>query len=110
MTRATRSASIRNRCALVEITHRDFVRAGAELSPENKDKLRAMNTELAELETTFSQNVLAEVNANAIVVDSREELVGLSDAEIQAAADEAVTRDLRANTCCRCSTPADNRY
>jgi peptidyl-dipeptidase Dcp len=79
---------------LVEITHRDFVRAGAQLSPEDKDKLRAMNTELAELETTFSQNVLAEVNANAVVVDSREELVGLSDAEIQAAADEAVTREL----------------
>ncbi len=79
---------------LVEITHRDFVRAGAELSPEDKDKLRAMNTELAELETTFSQNVLAEVNANAIVVDSREELVGRTDAAIQAAADEAVTREL----------------
>jgi len=79
---------------LVENTHRDFVRAGAELSAEQKDRLRAMNTELAELETTFSQNVLAEVNASAVVVDSREELRGLSDAEIQAAADEAVARDL----------------
>jgi peptidyl-dipeptidase Dcp len=79
---------------LIEITHRDFVRAGAELPADQKERLRAMNTELAELETTFSQNVLAEVNANAIVVDSREELVGLSAAEIQAAADEAVARDL----------------
>ncbi|HYD85049.1 MAG TPA: M3 family metallopeptidase, partial [Opitutus sp.] len=79
---------------LVEITHRDFVRAGAQLSPEDKDRLRAMNTELAELETTFSQNVLAEVNASAIVVDSSEELAGLSDAEIKAAADEAVARDM----------------
>ena len=79
---------------LVEITHRDFVRAGAQLSPEDKERLKAMNTELAELETTFSQNVLAEVNASAIVVDSREELTGLSDAEIQAAADEAVEREM----------------
>ena len=79
---------------LVAITHRDFVRAGAQLSAEDKDRLRAMNTEMAELETTYSQNVLAEVNANAIVVDSSEELAGLSDAEIQAAADEAVTRNL----------------
>lgn len=79
---------------LVEITHRDFVRAGAQLVAEDKDRLRAMNTELAELETTFSQNVLAEVNANAIVIDSSEELAGLSDAEIQSAADEAVARNL----------------
>ncbi|HEY0963696.1 MAG TPA: M3 family metallopeptidase [Pseudomonadales bacterium] len=79
---------------LIEITRRDFVRAGAQLSPEDKDRLRAMNTELAELETTFSQNVLAEVNASAIVIDSREDLAGLSDAEIQAAADEAASRDM----------------
>lgn len=79
---------------LVEMTHRDFVRAGAQLSPEDKERLRAMNTELAELETKFSQNVLAEVNASAIVVDSREDLGGLSDAEIQAAAEEAEERGM----------------
>jgi peptidyl-dipeptidase Dcp len=79
---------------LVEMTHRDFVRAGAQLSAGEKDRLRAMNTELAELETTFSQNVLAEVNASAIVVDSREDLGGLSDAEIQAAAEEATQRGM----------------
>lgn len=79
---------------LVEMTYRDFVRAGAELGAEQKTRLRAINTELAELETTFSQNVLAEVNANAIVVDSREELAGLSEIEIQAAADEAEDRGL----------------
>jgi peptidyl-dipeptidase Dcp len=79
---------------LLEITHRDFIRAGAQLSPQDKDRLRAMNTELAELETKFSQNVLAEVNASAIVVDSSEELAGLTDAEIKAASDEANTRNL----------------
>ncbi len=79
---------------LLEITHRDFVRAGAQLSSEQKDRLRAMNTELAELETKFSQNILAEVNASAIIVDSSEELAGLTDAEIKAASDEANTRNL----------------
>ncbi|MEY4642517.1 MAG: hypothetical protein RLZZ227_2511 [Pseudomonadota bacterium] len=79
---------------LIEITHRDFVRAGAQLGAEDKDRLRAMNTELAELETTFSQNVLAEVNASAIIVDSSEELTGLSAAEIKAAADAAVERNM----------------
>ena len=52
-----------------------------------------MNAELAELRTRFSQNVLNEVNASAVVVDSPAELAGLSEAEIQAAADDATERD-----------------
>ena len=79
---------------LVEETHRDFVRAGAELSEEQKETLRAINTELAELETEFSQNVLNEVNAIYTVVDTREELAGLTEAQIEGAADEAEARDL----------------
>ena len=79
---------------LVEETHRDFVRAGAELSEEQQDTLRAINTELAELETEFSQNVLNEVNALYTVVDTREELAGLTEAQIEGAADEAEARDL----------------
>ena len=79
---------------LVEETHRDFVRAGAELSEEQKERLRAINTELAELETEFSQNVLNEVNAMFTVVETREELAGLTEAQIEGAADEAESREL----------------
>jgi peptidyl-dipeptidase Dcp len=79
---------------LVEETYKDFVMSGAQLDAQQKDRLKAINTELAGLETRFDQNVLAEVNASAVVVDSREELGGLSDAEIQAAADAAVARNL----------------
>ncbi|MDT8398055.1 MAG: M3 family metallopeptidase [Pseudomonadales bacterium] len=79
---------------LLEETHRSFVRSGAQLPEADKERLRAVNTELAELETRFSQNVLNEVNAMAIVVDTREELAGLSEAGIQAAADEAASRNL----------------
>jgi len=79
---------------LVEETHRDFVRAGAELSEEDKQELRMINTKLAELQTEFSQNVLSEVNDSAIVVDTREELAGLTDAQIEGAADAAEERDL----------------
>jgi peptidyl-dipeptidase Dcp len=79
---------------LVEETHRDFVRAGAELSEEDKQELRMINTKLAELQTEFSQNVLNEVNDSAIVVDTREELAGLTDAQIEGAADAAEERDL----------------
>ena len=79
---------------LVEETHKDFVRAGALLSDEDKEKLKAYNAELATLATRFSQNVLGEVNANAIVVDSAEELAGMSENQIASAAEAAKARDM----------------
>ena len=79
---------------LLERYHTDFVRSGAQLSEEEKVRLREINAELAELGTTFSQNVLNEVNDAAVVVDSREELAGLTDSQIESAAKEAETREL----------------
>ncbi|MDQ6655356.1 MAG: M3 family metallopeptidase [Verrucomicrobiota bacterium] len=74
---------------LLERYYKDFVRAGAKLSDPDKQKLKAMNAELASLETKFSQDVLNEKNASSTVVDKREELAGLSDNEIAAAAKAA---------------------
>lgn len=79
---------------LVERYYLDFKRAGAQLSAEEKLRLREINSRLAELGTEFSQNVLDEVNDSAVVIDTREELAGLTDAEIEAAAAEAASRDL----------------
>ena len=79
---------------LLERYHTDFVRSGAQLSEEEKIHLRKINAELAELGTTFSQNVLNEVNESAVVVDSRAELAGLSDSQIESAAKEAEAREL----------------
>jgi peptidyl-dipeptidase Dcp len=79
---------------LVERYHMDYVRGGATLDEADKERLRAMNAELAELGARFAQNVRNEVNDAAIVVDSREELVGLSEAEIAAAARTAAERGL----------------
>jgi peptidyl-dipeptidase Dcp len=79
---------------LVEETHKLFVRAGAALDDQQKQRMKEINSELAELSTQFSQNVLNEVNDLAIVVDTREELAGLTEAQIKAAADEAESRDL----------------
>jgi peptidyl-dipeptidase Dcp len=72
----------------------DFVRSGAQLSDAQKEQLKKMNSELAELQTKFSQNVLKEVNDSAIVVDTKQELDGLSDAQIAAAAEAAKARNL----------------
>ncbi len=78
---------------LVE-NYKDFVRAGAELSDKDKEALRAINSEIATLQAAFNQKVLDEVNSKAIVVDSKEELDGLSEAQIGAAAEAAKARDL----------------
>lgn len=79
---------------LLERYHTDFVRAGARLTETEKQRLRAINSELAELGTAFTQNVLAEVNDSAVHVESREQLEGLSESRIRAAAAEAEDRGL----------------
>jgi peptidyl-dipeptidase Dcp len=79
---------------LIEETYKDFIHAGAQLSETDKEKLKAINAELATLETSFSQNVMNEVNASASIVDSREELAGLSDSTIEAAAEAAKSKGM----------------
>ncbi|MFC0135785.1 dipeptidyl carboxypeptidase II [Massilia eurypsychrophila] len=79
---------------LLERYNKDFVRAGAKLSAADKIKLKAFNGEIATLQTTFTQNVLKEINASALVVDTRAELAGMSEAAIDAAAAEAKKRGM----------------
>jgi len=79
---------------LLERYRRDFVRAGASLSAADKVKLKAYNGEIASLQTQFAQNVLKEANTSALVVDTRAELDGMSDAAIETAAQEAKKRNL----------------
>jgi len=79
---------------LVERYYTDFVRAGANLGDADKAKLKDINAQLAKLGTQFDQKLLAGRNAAAVVVDTREELKGLSDAQIDAAADVAKQRKL----------------
>ncbi len=79
---------------LLQRYHTDFVRAGARLSAGDKIKLKAYNARIAALQTQFSQNVLKEANASALVVDSRAELAGMSDKAIDVAAAEAKKRGL----------------
>src|SRR5438045_2144927 len=67
---------------LLERYYKDFVRAGAKLSESDKTKLKAINAELAKLQTDFEQNVLKEKNASSVVVDRKEDLTGLSDNQI----------------------------
>jgi peptidyl-dipeptidase Dcp len=79
---------------LIERYYTDFARAGANLTDAQKARIKAINAELATLGTKFNQNVLAEVNAAAVVVDTKAELAGLSDDQIAAAAEAAKARKL----------------
>ena len=74
---------------LLERYEKDFVRAGAKLSDADKTKLKAMNGELASLETTFNQDVLKEKNADSVLVTDRAQLAGMSDSEITVAQNAA---------------------
>jgi peptidyl-dipeptidase Dcp len=70
------------------------VRAGALLSESDKTRLRALNQEESKLTTDFQNKLLAATKAGALVIDSRAELDGLSDGEIDAAAQAATQRGL----------------
>ncbi len=71
---------------LLERYHKDFVHAGAQLSDSDKEKLKALNGEIATVQITFDQNVLKEKNASSVVVEKRSELAGLPENQIAAAA------------------------
>jgi peptidyl-dipeptidase Dcp len=79
---------------LLERYYTDFVRAGAALTEAQKVRIRQINSQMSDLATKFSQNTQDEVNDSAIVVDTRDELKGLSDEQIAAAAEAAKARKL----------------
>ena len=63
-----------------------FVDGGALLSDEQKEELRKLNTELSMLQLQFGQNLTHETNKTFVTVDKVEELDGLPQANIDAAA------------------------
>ena len=78
---------------LIVDRYKQFVRGGAGLNEQDKQKLRDLNTEITKLGLEFADNVLAETNSFELVVDKKEDLAGLPDYLIEAAADEAAKRD-----------------
>jgi peptidyl-dipeptidase Dcp len=77
---------------LLEETYKRMVHAGALLTAEQREQVKAINTELATLTTQFAQQVRAATNAQPLILDSPEALAGLSQAEIKAAADLAAAK------------------
>ncbi|SKC04808.1 peptidyl-dipeptidase Dcp [Sphingobacterium nematocida] len=77
---------------LLEETYKGFVRSGANLTDRDKEKLKKINADLSVLTTQYGQNLLAETNAYELVVDKEEDLAGLSEGLIAAAADVAKSK------------------
>jgi len=77
---------------LLERYHLDFVRAGAQLSDADKTSLRALNEEESTLGAKYGRLQIKDMNESAIVVDHAEELAGMSDADVAAAAAAATAR------------------
>lgn len=74
--------------------YESFLRAGARLSDQDQARIRSLNEQLSKLETKFEENLLAIAKERAVVVDTAEELDGLTAAEIAAAAQDAKERGL----------------
>ncbi|MED5800916.1 M3 family metallopeptidase [Gordonia sp. Z-3] len=65
--------------------YRESVRAGAGLGPDEQEQIRQISSRLAYLSTTFSQRILDDTNASAVLVDNIAQLDGLSAGQVAAA-------------------------
>ncbi|OFY50692.1 MAG: peptidase M3 [Bacteroidetes bacterium GWF2_49_14] len=74
---------------ILENIYKGLVRNGANLDPEKKEQLKKLNEELSVLTVQFDQNVLAETNGFKLVIDNKEDLAGLPESVISAAAEAA---------------------
>ena len=74
---------------LLEETYKRFVRGGANLVADKKEEFKKVNADLALLELKFDNNMLSETNSYKMIVDKKEELAGLPESVVAAAADEA---------------------
>jgi peptidyl-dipeptidase Dcp len=64
---------------LLEETHKDFVRGGARLAADGRQRLRGINAELASLSVQFGDNLLKETNAYRLVLEDPKDLAGLPE-------------------------------
>ena len=80
---------------LVEVLRARMVHSGAALAPEAKARLKTINARIAVLSSQFNQNIITEQSAQAVWLESQDDLAGLSEPQRQgaAAAAKALGRD-----------------
>lgn len=77
---------------LLDDYYKEFIRGGAGLNDENKQKLREINEKLSLLSLNFGENVLKENNRFELVIEKKEDLSGLPESVIEAAAGAALKK------------------
>jgi len=84
---------------LLNETHKQFVRSGANLEEAAQKRLREINSELAELSQQFSENLLDETNNFELLVTDRADLGDLPESLVALAAEEAKRRGHECDEC-----------
>ena len=79
---------------LLDKKFKSFSRNGALLSEDKKTRLREIDTELAKLKLTYGENVLAETNNYQLHITNENDLKGLPEGTIEAAAGLAKSKNL----------------
>lgn len=79
---------------LLENTYKSFIRNGVNLSPSQQARLRQIDSSLAALCSTYSQNLLANINDYYVLIKQEDELSGLPEYLVQTAARAASDRGL----------------
>ncbi len=75
--------------AVLEKIYKAFTKKGIALPAEQQARLREVNKELGLLEQKFSNNILEETNAFQLVIENKDDLAGLPEGVVEAAAAEA---------------------
>jgi len=77
---------------VLERYHSNFVRSGAKLEGSERERMAEVSSELATLGTQFSQNILADESAYELVLEEGDDLAGLPEFLVSAAASAARER------------------
>lgn len=78
---------------LLDKRHKSFVRSGANLEGEKKERIREISKELSQLTLQFGENVLAATNNFELNITDEKELSGLPDGVMEAAVATAKAKD-----------------
>jgi len=78
---------------LLENTYSNFIRQGANLTDEQKDKFRQISADLSKLSLTFNENVLKETNSYELNITDKSKLAGLPEGALEAAAGLAKSKN-----------------
>ena len=77
---------------LLEETYKEFVRKGALLPDDKKERMKAINLRITDLQQQWGDLLLEATNNAVVWVDSKEKLAGLNEADIEQCKKDAESR------------------